>query len=186
MGKGQFSGNPKTEWLAQPPNDRDMKLLEDFWYDDPKGRRWFAPKGSIVNGASIPQELWSTVGSPYTNNYRRASIVHDVACSDPTIKRSEADEMFYYACCAGGCSFIQAKILYAGVRVGAWAGSVTGLVPPAPRAPSFLFRLPSEHTKDELEIRAKFTLISRSLETTSDDFNEIRRVVDEQLTPRTE
>lgn len=182
MPNGQFSGNPKTEWLAQPPSDRDMKLLEDFWYDDPKNRRWLAPRGSIINGASIPQALWSTVGSPYTDNYRRASIVHDVACNNQTINRGEADEMFYYACLAGGCSFLQAKILYAGVRVGAWAG-VSGLVPLTPGVPSLLFRLPSEHTKDELEVRAKFTLISRSLETTPDDFNEVRRVVDEQLKP---
>ena len=184
MANGRFSGNPKTEWLARPPSDRDMKLLEDFWYDDPKGRHWLAPMGSIINGASIPQALWSTVGSPYTDNYRRASIVHDVACDDPTINRDDADEMFYYACRAGGCSFLQAKILYAGVRIGAWAG-YTGLISLAPGAPSLLLRLPSEHTKDELELRAKFTLISRSLESTADDFNEIRRVVDEQLKPHT-
>jgi len=182
MANGQFSGNPKTEWLVQPTGDRDMKLLEDFWYDDPKGGHWLAPKGSVINGASIPQALWSTVGSPYTDSYRRASIVHDVACGDSTIKRDEANEMFYYACLAGGCSFIQAKILYAGVRVGAWAG-VSGLISLAPGASSLLFRLPSEHTKDELEVRAKFTLISRSLEATANDFKEIRRVVDEQLTP---
>lgn len=180
MGNGNFSGTPKTEWLTQTtPGDRDMKLLEDFGYDDPKGKRWLAPKGSIINGASIPRALWSTVGSPYTDNYRRASIVHDVACNTPQTSRDEADEMFYYACLAGGCSFVQAKVLYAGVRVGAWAGD-TGLML-APGAPSVLFRLPSEHTKEELEIRAKFTLVARSLETTPDDFNEIRRVVNNQL-----
>jgi len=51
-----------------------MKLLEDFWYDDPKGRHWLAPMGSIINGASIPQALWSTVGSPYTDIPRNATI----------------------------------------------------------------------------------------------------------------
>lgn len=36
---GKFSGNPKTEWLSHPTNqDRDMKLLEDFWYVDPDGK----------------------------------------------------------------------------------------------------------------------------------------------------
>lgn len=183
MANGQFSGTPKTEWLVQPDGDRDMKLLEDFWYDDPNEKRWLAPMGCVINGASIPRALWSTIGSPYTDNYRRASIVHDVACNNSKVSRDDADEMFYNACITGGCAFLQAKILYAGVRVGAWADG-TGLISLAPGAPSLLFRLPSEHTKDELEVRAKFTLISRSLESTTNDFNEIRRVVDEQLKPR--
>ena len=117
---GTFSGNPKTEWLTEAGADRDMALLEAFWYDDPDGRRWTAPAGSVVNGASIPAPLWSAVGSPYTGEYRRASIVHDVACGDPGVDRREADRMFYFACLAGGCTAAQARLLYAGVRIGAW------------------------------------------------------------------
>ncbi|MDD2775334.1 MAG: DUF1353 domain-containing protein [Gallionella sp.] len=144
-----FSGNPKTEWLPNPGGcNRDMKLLEDFWFDDPKGRRWLAPKNSVVNGASIPQALWSTVGSPYTDNYRRASIVHDVACNDLAVRRDDADEMFYYACLDGGCSLLQAKMLYAGVRIGAWA-CIGGLQLMAVPIVGQLYRLPSQHTNDE-------------------------------------
>ena len=105
-----------------------MELLRDFWYQDPAGKTWTAPKGSVVDGASIPAALWSTVGSPYTGAYRRASIVHDVACDeadhapDAEAARTAADEMFYYACLAGGCPGWQAELLYAGVRLGAqWA-----------------------------------------------------------------
>lgn len=115
-----FSGNPKTEWLTQTGNDRDMRLLEDFFYIDPKGKQWNAPAGSVVNGASIPVPLWSIIGSPYTGEYRRASIVHDIACDDTSVPRREADEMFYNACIAGGCKPKQAEVLYAGVRIGAW------------------------------------------------------------------
>ncbi len=117
---GAFSGNPQAEWLSEPGADRRMQLLQDFWYDDPDGRRWPAPAGSVVDGASIPAPLWSTVGSPYTGEYRRASVVHDVACGDPKVVRREADAMFYRACLAGGCSRVQAELLYAGVRIGAW------------------------------------------------------------------
>jgi len=119
---GSFSGNPKTEWLEdtnQP--DRDMSLLEKFSFTDPDGRIWPAPKGHVVNGASIPQPLWSIVGSPYTDDYRRASVVHDVACNTSGVKRKEADVMFFHACRAGGCGPVQARVLYAGVRIGAWA-----------------------------------------------------------------
>lgn len=118
---GFFSEDPKTVWLTNPDGaDRNMQLLEDFSYTDPKGRVWFAPQGSSINGASIPRPLWSTVGSPYTDDYRRASIVHDVAC-DTGIPRKEADVMFFHACRAGGCNAAQARVLYAGVRIGAWA-----------------------------------------------------------------
>lgn len=97
-----------------------MELIEDFSYTDPAGRLWAAPKGSIINGASIPEALWATVGSPHTDDYRRASVVHDVACGTPGVDRKVADRMFRYACLAGGCGRMQANILYAGVRIGAW------------------------------------------------------------------
>lgn len=120
---GTFSGAPQTEWLNQPADDaRDMKLLEEFVYSDSNGKRWDAPLGSIINGASIPQWLWDTIGSPYTGCYRNASIVHDIACMRATTKaeRKLADKMFWEACVAGGCTEPQANDLYAGVRIGAW------------------------------------------------------------------
>lgn len=155
-----------------------MRLLEGFWYDDPAGRRWSAPKGSITNGASIPEALWSSVGSPYTGDYRRAAIVHDVACSTPGVEREAADDMFYSACLAGGCSKIQAKALYLGVRIGAWAAGI-GLLAIANAAPRP--RLASEHTPAELVLRAKFTLLAEKLTATPDDLQEIKIVIDEGL-----
>ncbi|HZV66526.1 MAG TPA: DUF1353 domain-containing protein, partial [Telluria sp.] len=62
MSNGSFSGNPKTEWLSERGEDRDMLLLEAFWYADPHNRRWLAPQGSMTDGASIPRTLWSSVG----------------------------------------------------------------------------------------------------------------------------
>lgn len=121
---GSFSGNPKTEWLTDDnENDRNMQMLEEFSYTDPHGRVWIAKKGDIINGASIPRPLWSTVGSPYTDDYRRASIIHDVACDTPAVDRKEADRMFYSACRAGGCNGTQASLLYVGVRLGTWAAN---------------------------------------------------------------
>jgi Protein of unknown function (DUF1353) len=114
---------PVTRWLSFPEkNDRDMELVEDFAFIDSKGNRWDAPKWSKINGASIPSSLWSTVGSPFTGPYRRATIVHDVACVNAKndAERAKADLMFYEACLAGGCSKFQANTLYMGVRVGAW------------------------------------------------------------------
>jgi hypothetical protein len=178
MANGTFSANPKTEWLTEVGADRNMRLLEDFWYDDPNGRRWAAPKGSVVNGASIPEALWSSVGSPYTGDYRRASIVHDVACDTPGVSREDADDMFYWACLTGGCSAAQAKVFYLGVRIGSWA-SGSGLFALAEIAPKP--RLAIEHSRAELVLQAKYTLVADVLASTPDDFATVKAVIDQEL-----
>lgn len=102
--------------------DRRMRLLAAFRFTDPSGKVWDAPAESLVDGASIPRALWSLVGSPYTGEYRRASVVHDIACDRAGSNREErraADRMFYRACRAGGCSVRESSLLYLGVRIGA-------------------------------------------------------------------
>ncbi len=181
MSHGLFSGNPRTEWLSDQADDRDMRLLDAFWYVDPAGRRWDAPAGTVVNGASIPRTLWSSVGSPYTGDYRRASVVHDAAIHTPGVVRDEADTMFYYACLCGGCSPLQAKLLYAGVRLGSWASArqffafdVASTMPAA-------YRLPGQLSPKEIEVRARYTLIASELLATSNNFADIHAIVDRHL-----
>ncbi len=78
---GQFINKVICEWLVEKGPDRDVKLIEDFKYIDPSGKPWPAKRGAVVNGASIPWALWSLwIGPPFVGNYRRASVVHDVAC----------------------------------------------------------------------------------------------------------
>lgn len=181
MSNGEFSGNPRTVWLSDAGDDRDMQLLETFWYIDPQGRRWEAPAGTVINGASIPRTLWSSIGSPYTGDYRRAAVVHDAAVGARDVKRSDADTMFYYACLAGGCSRLQAKLLYAGVRLGAWASSNQVLtMDPLATAPD-AYRLPGQQSPRELEVRARYTLLANQLMATPDRFEDIERVVDSNL-----
>ena len=132
MSHGQFSGDPVTKWLSEDGDDRNMEIVQDFSFTGPDGLVWKAPRGSIVNGASIPRPLWSVVGSPYTGDYRRASVVHDVACQaagGDVAKRREADRMFYHACRAGGCSVREATILYLGVRIGSTWSTVPQWAP---------------------------------------------------------
>ena len=123
MNHGEFSGEPVTVWRTeQDTPDRDMNMVEDFWYRLGEDQ-WDAKKNKTIDGASIPQPLWSLVGSPYTGDYRRASIVHDIACDEAGTdheKRRAADRMFYHACRAGGCGVGQSILLYVGVRIGAW------------------------------------------------------------------
>ena len=109
---GHFVGTVKTEWIEP---DRKMRLLDDFAYVDPAGGEWKAPKGAIVDGASIPQVLWSVVGSPYTGEYRNASVVHDVACIKRDRPWQDVHRMFYEACRAGGVGEQKTKLMYAAV-----------------------------------------------------------------------
>ena len=124
---GKFSEEPETMWMTEEDADRRMCLLREFNFRDPDGLPWITPNAYKVDGASIPWPLWSLVGSPYTGNYRRASIVHDRACdiaNGDRTARSKADRMFYHACRAGGCSIYDATLLYIGVRIGAWMPDV--------------------------------------------------------------
>lgn len=160
---GKFSGNPRTEWLEdQSGPDRNMELLEKFSFSDPDGRAWDAPKTSVVNGASIPRALWSLVGSPYTDDYRRASVVHDVACNTAGVKRKDADVMFFHACRAGGCGPVQARVLYAGVRIGAWAAKSLTARSLAKAAAPFVFA--GQGSSDAIYLQNKLTEIAVDME----------------------
>ena len=75
---GQFVGDVVGKWHD---GDRKMTLVEPFAYVDPEGVKWDAPKGSVVDGASIPRLAWTIVGGPFEGRYRKASAIHDVACN---------------------------------------------------------------------------------------------------------
>jgi hypothetical protein len=109
---GRFVGSVKTEWVEA---DRRMRLLDDFVYVAAKGTEWKAPKGSLIDGASIPRVLGTAVGSPFTGEYRTASVVHDVACEKRHRPWKDVHRMFYEASRCGGVGEEKAKIMYAAV-----------------------------------------------------------------------
>ena len=94
---------------------RTMRLLEDFAYIDPSGRRWEAPKGSVIDGASIPQFAWSLIGGPFEGPYRNASVIHDVACVERKLAWQDVHLAFYTAMRAADVSPWKAKIMYGAV-----------------------------------------------------------------------
>jgi hypothetical protein len=184
MGHGRFSGEPQAIWLTQEGTpDRHMRMLQDFSFTDPASRVWSAPAGSIVDGASIPRALWTVVGSPYTGDYRRASIVHDVACDDAGSdkrKRRAADRMFFHACRAGGCSIRESIILYLGVRIGAVAIDV----PAWQAAVSFeTAGARVQRTGEEVQLEEDFRQITGAVlaEGETDDPRELERRADAAL-----
>jgi hypothetical protein len=183
MAHGEFSGEPTAVWLTEVTDDRQMQLVDSFWFLDPDGKRWSADAGRTVDGASIPRALWTLVGSPYTGDYRRASTVHDVACDDAgddAERRRAADRMFFHACRAGGCSTRRSIILYIGVRIGAALPDV----PAWRQADSFDVSRPELRRSDaalhlERDFEAIADQVLRAGE--SDDPAEIERRTDEAI-----
>jgi hypothetical protein len=106
---GKFDGRVVTSWEDE---GRNMRLEEDFAYIDASGKRWLAPKGSIVNGASIPQAFWSVIGGPFEGPFRNASVVHDVGCDEQKDTWEAVHRMFHDACRCGGVGSKKAKLMY--------------------------------------------------------------------------
>ena len=114
----RFEGQVTAIWLRHAGKDRDMRLTTDFAFIDSRGVCWDAPAGRIINGASIPEILWSSVvGTPYVGDFRRASVVHDVACDDKTRPHEEVHYMFYEAMLCDGVPEDRAVLMYTAVRL---------------------------------------------------------------------
>ena len=110
---GRFVGKLRSEALD---DGRTVRLLADFAYVDPAGVVWDAPAGWEVDGASIPRAFWSVIGGPLSGKYRRASVIHDVACDRRAGDWRAAHQAFYDACLCGGVSNRKAWAMYLAVR----------------------------------------------------------------------
>lgn len=106
---GRFEGEVVASW---DDNGRHMTLREGFAYVDPQNRRWVAPAGTVVDGASIPQGFWTVIGGPFEGRYRNASVVHDIGCDEMPESWEDVHRMFYDACRCGGVDETQAKLMY--------------------------------------------------------------------------
>ena len=111
-GRGRYVGRIVFTPL---PDGRLMELLEEFGFIDPSGLDWPVPKGTRVDGASIPQALWSLIGSPFTGQYRDASVVHDYYCDVRVRPWKAVHKVFYDAMICSGVSSPRAKLMYAAV-----------------------------------------------------------------------
>jgi len=106
---GYYSGDPVTRWS---PDGRNMILVTELRYIDPKGEVWVAPAGSVTDGASIPRYLWSIMGGPFEGQYRNAAVLHDVAYGEHNRPWQDCDRMFYYAMRCSGVNAVEAKTMF--------------------------------------------------------------------------
>jgi hypothetical protein len=109
---GRFTGKLVLEPL---PGSQQMKTLQDFGFLDTDGKNWPVPSGTLLNGASIPKDLWSGFGGLWEGKYREAWVVHDHHCATRSTDWRSIRRMFYHAMRASGITQLFAKLVFAGV-----------------------------------------------------------------------
>ena len=115
---GEFIGSVVVRWTEHDGPDREMVVMEHISFRDRDGKDWKVPEGAKINGASIPQFFWASVGPPFVGDYRRASVIHDYFCETMTEDWKDVHRMFYFAARTDGVTPIMAAIMYAAVRAG--------------------------------------------------------------------
>lgn len=110
---GRYEGSLAATWNL---DGRSMQLTDQFAFIDCRELRWAVPGGARIDGASIPQFLWSITGSPYTGKYRDASVVHDFYCSVRSRPSDATHRMFHEAMIVSGVSSQRAAVMYAAVK----------------------------------------------------------------------
>jgi hypothetical protein len=100
-------------------------LVEEFGYfDSIQGLGFAAPKGTITDGASIPQFLIPLIGDRYSKEFSRAATIHDwyvhrVGLNDGEYSYFKIQRMFYHALLDSNVDPFKAKAMYLAVLVGA-------------------------------------------------------------------
>lgn len=121
--KGRYEGAPPA--VEFDPDGRRVRLIKKFAYVDCRDNRWEVPSEAIIDGASIPQPLWSLLGGPFEGRYRNASIIHDWFCDRRIRPWEQVHRVFYEAMLTSGVSKARAKLMYAGVYWGGPRWSLT-------------------------------------------------------------
>ncbi len=86
-------GQVSTDWDIGYPG-RDMRITAPITYVDRHSKSWIVPRYSVTNGASTGW-FWRRLCPAYVGFYRRAAVIHDVACEDRLEPSWQVHRMFY-------------------------------------------------------------------------------------------
>lgn len=116
VGNDSEFGVYEGELIVKPLADgRAIELVGNYSFIGPSGTKWSVPDKYVVDGASIPQFLWSVVGGPLSGKYRNASVIHDRYCDTESRPWKDVHRMFYNAMRASGVTNARAKLMYSAV-----------------------------------------------------------------------
>ncbi len=130
---GRFSAGPSSTLVTTDPDQNLRQLLAPFSYTAPDKLVWTSPKGEVVNGASIPQPLWSLVGSPFSKGNYRPAVIHDYYYCAHSRTRDDTDIAFYHSLLAAGKGTVSANLMYHAVDM--WPGNEDWTINPNPPSP---------------------------------------------------
>lgn len=116
---GKFLDKVKGAFNIEAKPRPTFRLESDFIFIDPNGLQWVTPAQTEVDGASIPQPLWSFIGGPFEGEYINASVIHDHYCRTKTRTAHDTHRNFYYGMRAVGVEPWKATFMY-------WAVSTLG------------------------------------------------------------
>ena len=108
---GSYEGTP-AQVEFNDDDGRSGRLLRAMVYHRQDGVDWAVPVGAWLDGASIPQPLWSIVGGPYEGNYRNASVVHDHFCITKSRSWRDTHRMFHDAMRCSGVGSIKGSVMF--------------------------------------------------------------------------
>jgi len=161
---GTFDGLVRAQWLA---DGRCMVLLEPFTFHElPGNRTWSAPRGALIDGASIPGLFWGpTIGGPFEGKFRDASVLHDYECCVKQRPWPDVHRLFYRAARARGEAAWRAKLMYFAIYMFGPKWEVPG----APEIADRERRLPPPESYSESDLRAIAAHIRRNQEMSLED-----------------
>lgn len=111
-----FSGRVVVELLEEIGNEHKFRLLEDFQFLDPRGKRWLAQRGGVVDDECLPPELAALADLPHVADYRKAAFLHTHFARARSETWADVHRMLYDAAIAEGIDELHARGLYAAVR----------------------------------------------------------------------
>ena len=109
----------KTELCLKVIGDQAYEVMEPLVYEDDEVIIQVNPKFDF-DGASIPQALWSIVGSPMTGGYQRAGCLHDALYAAEYYPRDVCDKLFLDAMKSDGVGYLRRYAMYNAVRAFGW------------------------------------------------------------------
>ena len=116
------------------PFFRTANTLE---FVDARPVKWVAPRGTLTDGASIPEMFFKVIGTPQSKEFINAATLHDAYCGvgNESLPVYHSDtwqnvhRMFYDALRVGGTPPTKAKLMYAGVYLAGPRWTMPGMQP---------------------------------------------------------
>lgn len=116
---GEYNGGGLAQWKPYRP----FKYVDE---EDPSQNVTVPIYDPAIDfktdGASIPPLVYPIVGSPWRGKYVEAAIIHDWECHQAKTleERKKADKKFLKMLCILKVAKWKRRIMYRGVRAGAW------------------------------------------------------------------